>query len=205
MKTQRFYIHLVGGLIPGVILIACVSQSTEDRLSKMGPVHGPSDVNFAVSTTDGNLDLSNTADLARTLGQYRRLNYSESEKVRNLAQKKFDGFVVQEIRNLQPKYEARKRVIRKSSAAPEQVAAQLAKLDREIRQEAVIAVKRRYGSRMAVPVKTRDNKPAVAIATFSGDQAKAPGSAVELSKKPGSTIEHQGKETPVVGSTVNLP
>ncbi len=204
-------------LLAGVCLSACVSQTPEERLANSGPVYGPSEVNYMVNSSGGAIDLKNTVDVAQTLGRYRRLNVGESEAVQRLAQEKFDGFVISEIQNLQPAYASRRREIKQrtqklsSSASPPEVAKiqrdeakSLQKLDSEIRNQAVIAAKRRYGSQIAVPMKTRDNKPVVVVAKIRGDTVSTPTTAVELDRKPGSVIEHEGKRTTVIGNQVTL-
>tara|TARA_R110000850_G_scaffold30303_16_gene83580 strand:- start:140 stop:754 length:615 start_codon:yes stop_codon:yes gene_type:complete len=198
------------------VLAGCVSQTPEERLANMGPVYGPSTINYTVAS-DGAIDLDSAVDVAKTLGRYRRLNVDESETVRRLAQEKFDGFVIKEVRRLQPAYAAKKKEIKLysqnlvASATPAETekirreeALSLDKLNDEIRSQAVIAVRRRYGSQIAVPLKTRDNKPVVAIAKIRGDKVSAPGTAIELDRKPGSVIQHQGQKTAVIGNQVTL-
>ncbi len=199
-----------------VFSAGCVAPSVEERLERQGPVFGRTGVNYVLSSTDGNIDPGRAADVARTIGRYRRLNLSEAEKIQRLAQSKFDGFLLQEVRNLQPKFAAKKRAVRRNSQSraasnPAKTAqikreeeTEIAEIDKAIRAQAIIAVKRRFGSHIAIPLKTRDNKPAVAISKISGDKVQTPDSAIELNKKPGNTIEHQGKKTQVVGSSVPI-
>ena len=99
---------------PPIYSVGCTGTSS-GRNDLLGPVHGRSEVNYVVTSEGGSIEIDNVADVAQKLGRYRRLDYSESEKLRQLAQEKFDGFIVQEIERLRPAYESRRKKIRTQS------------------------------------------------------------------------------------------
>ena len=73
-----------------------------------GSVAGDDRPTRVVVSTDGPVGLGDIAKVAKTVRKYRNLNASEAEILRALAQQKFDGLVVREMKRLERKYEAKK-------------------------------------------------------------------------------------------------
>lgn len=210
MRFPSFLISSAGLVLIFLCGIGC-APTAEERLAREGPVFGRSEVSYVLGS-EGRIELDEATEVAKTIGRYRRLNYSEAEKIRALAQEKFDGFVAREIEILRKEKtftakrkaiekKAQKRTQTKPTAAieiQEEATREILKLEEELRTKAVIAVRRRYGSQIAVRVHAKDNQPAVAITEIRDGTVVRPATILQLDREPGSTVEHEGRPTAVV-------
>jgi hypothetical protein len=236
MKTTPFF-------APGaaaILLAACQTGPVTDSTVNEGPVFGKRDeTTFVAGTDTGEVNLGDLAKIAKTIRKYKRLNASEQEIIRRIAALKLDGFVAGEMQRLAPQFEPRKAAVRQRTSsrvaevrrqataaktAPavveQQVKAvvaesetQLAAIDTEWRQTAMAAVARKYGTDFAVPVRTADNKPVVALASLRGSGVQVASDAYELSISPaqlaaaaaaGGRITHDGRDVAVLDTTATL-
>ena len=94
--------------------LALTSCETVDPTDRGGSVFGPKkgDTTTFVASTDGPVELGNLVKVAKTIRKYKDLNASEAAILQALAQQKFDGMVVREMKILEKKYEAKKKVVR---------------------------------------------------------------------------------------------
>jgi hypothetical protein len=195
----------------------------------MAPVFGQRDVTYIAGTDSTSMPIGQVVSVSETLGVHRRLKTSEAETIRILAQKRYDDFVVAEMRAIESEFAAKKRDVREkattavAAARSEQPASNaalseeklrakersdLAKIDTKWRRSALIRVEEKYGSDLAIPIKSRDNKPVVAIARVRDGKVDAPNKAFELKSrldpKTGKVI-HRGREAAVLDAEVELP
>ncbi|MEM7012493.1 MAG: hypothetical protein AAF585_13535 [Verrucomicrobiota bacterium] len=205
-----------------VVLVSCQTVDPEERLELYQSVYGDSNYSVIVGTDSGSLSLSDVATIGETVGVYKRLNASESEKIRALAQAKLDGFVLTEMKRLQPQVQRKKAAIRRQSAAAikkatteaarEKIriseAAAIQEVEKEWKRSALIQVEKRYGGSLAVPLRTRDQRPAVAIAKFRGGEVIAPKTAHEVSEpvagREDTKLMHNNAQAAVVKGEVDI-
>ena len=212
-----------------LILTACKPLSHEERMRRMAPVFGQRDVTFIAGTDSTSMPIGQVVSVSETLGVHRRLRTSEAETIRILAQKQYDNFVVAEMHAIGSDFEAKKRAVRRKAAAevasarraqpaPSAAASEeklrakersdLAEIDTQWRRSALIRVEEKYGSDLAIPIRSRDNKPVVAIANVKDGKVDAPDKTFELKTqidpKTGKII-HRGREAAVLDTEVELP
>ncbi len=206
-------------------LMSCQPLSPEERMRRMAPVFGQRDVTYVAGTDSGALPIGSVVSVSETLGVHRRLDASEAEILRELAQRRYDDFVVAEMRALKPEFERQKRAVRKRTASrvatarrrpPAAAAAReeqlrdeeqaaLAEIDKRWRRSALIRVEEKYGNDLAIPIKSRDRKPVVAITRVEDGEVKPPDRTFELDRGGGDgTVRHRGREATVIGGEVEL-
>lgn len=190
----------------------CQPTSPEQRLARTGTVFGDSDVSYVVGTDSGSLPLSQVVVVAETLKVYKRLNASESERIRALAQTSFDGFVLGEMRVLAPEFEKQRRQLRSATRRAladtndQTVAARirtaeadsLKEIDQQWKRSALINVTKKYGSDLAVPLRTYDHKPAVAVAKVRDGRVTSPEFSFELSREMNTKIDPSADKPPSI-------
>lgn len=216
-------------LLPGLVLAGCQSGPITDSTLEEGPVFGQRDETRFVAGADGPVGAADLARIAQTIRKYKNLDAGEQEIIRRVASLKLEGLVASEMQRLAPRFEPRKQAVRqrtaqrvaavrkaaaparKPPAAVQQEVAQiesearseLAAIDAEWRSAAVSSVTRRYGSDFALPVKTSDNKPVVALASLKGSGVQVASAAYEVglssaqltaAAAQGGSITHDGRD-----------
>lgn len=212
-------------ILTGLLAFAISSCQTTDpqtRADRYGTVFGDEEYSFVVGSDSASLSIRDVAVIAETIGVYKRLNASESEKIRALAQSKLDGFVLAEMRRLEPqvrrkraavrsKFVAARAVaktpgIRQKIDAEEQVA--LAKIEQEWRRSALKQVERKYGSNLAIPLRTRDRKAAVALTKVKDGKVQPPQTAFEIDGdvvgRGEGSVRHGNVEAKVIDEPVSI-
>lgn len=220
---HRISLDLFVGIFAATLaLSSCQTVDTEKRLELYQSVYGDSNYSIVVGTESGSVSLGDVATIGETVGVYKRLNASESEKIRALAQAKLDGFVLTEMRRLQPQIQRKKAAIRRQTqaaikkattdAAREKIRVQesvaIEQVEQEWKRSALIQVEKRYGGSLAVPLRTRDQRPAVAIAKFRGGEVIAPKTAHEVSKpvagREDGKVKHNNAAAAVVNGEIDI-
>ncbi|MFT5468751.1 MAG: hypothetical protein ACI8UO_003863 [Verrucomicrobiales bacterium] len=223
MILSRFRLKAALSACAGLaVLSGCQTTDPEARLDRYGTVFGDSDYAFVVGANSGSLNLRDVAAIAETIGVYKRLNASESEKIRALAQTKLDGYVLAEMRALEPQARRKKQAIAKKSriaraSAPTEAARQkidaqerasIIRIEQEWRRSALTQVERKYGSDLAIPIRTRDRKPAVALAKVKDGEVQPPKAAYELNGeivgRGAAAVRHGNVEATVIDEPISI-
>jgi|GEM_PF-4987909 len=98
------------------LLASCTTTDPLSELEKTGPVYGKRDsVGYTVTLATGEVKIGNLVRIGETVRKYKRLNASDAEIIRKLAQLKIDGLIVQELNNLKPKFQRKKAQVQKTA------------------------------------------------------------------------------------------
>ena len=172
----------------GLLLTSCATDRTPTA-DLDEPIFGSSHATtYIVAPTDGQVHVSDLAKVARVLRRYKTLDAREKALVQSSVARRLNGLIALEVQTVQPRYEAeRARIAR---LPDRRVAAQQeAALNESIQREATARVLRRLGSLVAVPLKTSDNRSAVAFARIGGAAPEVLADAAEIDKPIASLME----------------
>lgn len=103
-------------IVSALCLASCESGDPVADMEMDAPVYGNAKPTTFTMQADGVIRLKDIAVAGKTIRAARKLNKSETEILRLLAQKKFDGFMVTALEELRPKYEKQKVVVRQETA-----------------------------------------------------------------------------------------
>lgn len=183
--------------------LALTSCETVDPMDRGGSVFGPEKggATIYVASADGPVKVGNLVKVAKTIRKYKNLNASEAQILQALAQQKFDGMVVREMKILEKKYEAKKKVVRaktkkrvdevrrkatvkrKAAAAapPEKRKAIVAEIEKEVVEQ--IAAVEREEVQQVKQIETEHRIEAINVA-----KAKVSGIAVPVKNPEGKQV-----------------
>lgn len=150
--------------------------------------------------------------------KYADLNAAQQERVRRIAQARYEAQLEAEKRALSARYAKRRAEARRKAAeakrqppaqaarAEQQSERELEKIDREWREAAASSVSKKYGSHYAIPVKNPEGKPVVALASIKDGEVQVASSAYEVGGQvaSGSKVRHAGREYAVIDQKVSL-
>jgi hypothetical protein len=143
---------------------------------------------YTLGSTDEVMHARDLAKVARVLRRYKTLEAAERALVKSSVATRLHGLVALEVQRVEVRYRAaRAEIARLPDRA---VAAQRrAELDEAIRREATENVIKRLGNLVAVPLKTSDNRSAVAFARIGGNTIEVAADAGEIDRPIASLIE----------------
>lgn len=152
-----------------MLLLGCAGpRSASTDLD--GPIFGASKPTvITVAPTDELIHATDLAKVAKVVARYKTLDQAERALVKSAVAKRLHGLVALEVQRVEARYRSERASI---SRLPDRAAAtqRMAELDERIRREATAAVIKRLGALVAVPLKTSDNRSAVAFARI-GERA----------------------------------
>ena len=201
-------------LLPGSLMLAALSLGLSSCATRHGdpsdldgPVFGSSrPTTFVVAPADGNVHVRDLAKIARVLRRYKTLDAAERALVKTTVGKRLQGLIAIEVQRIEINYRAQREQI---SRLPDKAVAakRLAELDRTINREAIARVAERLGQFIAVPLKTSDNRSAVAFAKISGTGIEVARDAGEIDLPIAALVDGEGvkTETGRVASYVKTP
>ena len=193
----------------GLGFSSCVTQRG-DPTDLDGPMFGSSHpTTFVIAPADGQVHARDLAKVARVLRRYKTLDAAERALVKTAVGKRLQGLIALEVQRLEVtevKYRVQREQIRRLPDKP-LAARRLAELDATIRREAVARVAARLGNLVAVPLKTSDNRSAVAFAKISCTGIEVAKDAGEIDRPIASLIDGAGVQTAAgqVASYVSAP
>jgi hypothetical protein len=153
------------------------------------PVFGSSHpTTYVVVPTSSVIHAGDLAKAARILRRYKTLEAAERALVKSAVAKRLHGLIALEIQRVEVRHRAERAEI---ARLPDRAAAaqRLAALDETIRREATENVIKRLGNLVAVPLKTSDNRSAVAFARIGGKTIEVAADASEIDRPIASLIE----------------
>jgi hypothetical protein len=168
-----------------LLLASCQTTDPLADLERRGPTFGASDPTQFHVETDGTtpVKIGDLVSAGETIRQYRRLGKDEQEILQALAQKSFDGFVVNALEELRPKYEPKFAAVRQEAQrAVAQVEAekkaQIAQVERSVAPQPP-------APRPAVPAPPAPPKPPAPaqVATLKAEVEQAADQKVAVIKK----------------------
>lgn len=187
-------------------LCSCATQ-TGDPTDLDRPIFGASHpATFIVAPADGRVHATDLAKIARVLRRYKTLDAAERALVKSAVGKRVQGLIALEVQRVEIKYRAQREQIR--LLPDKQIAARrLAELEATIRREALARIAERLGNLVAVPLKTSDNRSAVAFAKITGTGIEVAKDAGEIDRPIASLVDGEGVQTTggQVASFVNAP
>lgn len=111
-------VNLIHKLYIFIILITAFSSCTLsnksrlDRLKKLDPIFGKNDLtSYVVGSQDKEVDLTRISNVASTIRKYRKIKSNEALIIQKLAQKKYNGYVLQELKALNKEFEKKRKII----------------------------------------------------------------------------------------------
>ena len=182
----------------GLGLSSCTTPSG-DPTDLDGPVFGASrPTTFVVAPADGRVRAGDLAKVARVLRRYKTLDAAERALVKSAVGKRLQGIIALEVKRVEVKYRVEREQIRR---LPDKRVAtkRLAELETTIRREALARVTARLGSLVAVPLKTSDNRSAVAFAKIAGTGIEVAQDSGEIDRPLASLIDGEGVQSATGG------
>jgi hypothetical protein len=175
---------------PLAFALASCTTPSGDPTELDQPIFGRSHpTTFVVAPTSETISVRDLATVARVLRRYKTLDAAERALVRSAVAKRLQGMVALEVQRIEPKYRAQREAIRR---LPDRVEAarRWAKIDAEVRSEALARAVNRLTNSVAVPLKTSDNRSAVAFARISaGGEIEVASESSEVDRPISALIE----------------
>lgn len=184
----QFPTRLAGCAAAGLLLASCASQQTAST-DLDAPIFGTSHPTvYHIGTNDDVIHARDLAKVARVLRRYKTLEAAERALVKSSVAKRLHGLIALEIQRVEVRHRAERAEI---ARLPDRAAAtqRLAVLEETIRREATENVIKRLGNLVAVPLKTSDNRSAVAFARIGGKTIEVAADAGEIDRPIASLIE----------------
>lgn len=178
----------------GAGLSSCATRPG-DPTDLDGPIFGSSrPTTFVVAPADGRVHAQDLAKVARVLRRYKTLDAAERALVKTAVGKRLNALIALEVQRVEVKYRAEREQIRRMPDRPA-AAKRLAALDGTIRREAIARVTERLGNLVSVPLKTSDNRSAVAFAKITGTGIEVAKDAGEIDRPIASLVDGEGVQT----------
>ncbi len=158
------------------------------------PIFGDSKpTTYVLAPENQTVHARDLATAARILRRYKTLDAAEKALVRSSVSRRLNGLIALEVRRLErlPQNRSARAAIRKI-ADPRVVAASTARLDAEIRSEAMRVLAQRVGRVIASPVRGSDNRSAVVFSRLEGESIVVQDAAYELDRPIASLTEGAG-------------
>jgi hypothetical protein len=185
-------LQTVGGAITLLFASCATRQAPSTDLDE--PIFGSSHpTTFVVSPNDGVVHGRDLAKVARVLRRYKTLDAAERALVKSSVAKRLNGLIALEVQRVEVRHRTERAEI---ARLPDRAAAatRLAELQATIRREATENVIRRLGNLVAVPLKTSDNRSAVAFARI-GKTIEVAADAGEIDRPIASLVEGEGVQS----------
>jgi len=178
----------------GFLLASCATRQTAST-NLDEPIFGSSPpITYVVAPTDAVVDVEDLAKVARVLRRYKTLEAGERALVKSSVAKRLHGLIAQEVQRVEGHYRAaRAEIFRLPDRA--EAAKRLADLNEMVRREATENVIKRLGNLVAVPLKTSDNRSAVAFAHIGGKTIEVAADAGEVDRPIASLVEGERVQT----------
>ncbi len=195
--------RLLAGSAALLSLVASCATRPATSTDLDEPLFGSSDpTTYIVAPATGAIHVQDLAKVARILRRYKTLEAAERALVKSSVAKRLDGLIALEVQRVEVRYRAARAEI--SGIADRAVASQrLAELNEKIRREATASVIQRLGNLVAVPLKTSDNRSAVAFARIGGETIAVAADAGEIDRPIASLVEGERVQT-AAGQTASF-
>ncbi|HEV7401497.1 MAG TPA: hypothetical protein VGO11_01170 [Chthoniobacteraceae bacterium] len=195
-SARRLPSKLTGCAALGLLLVSCATRQTAST-DLDAPIFGPSHpTTYIVAPTDDVVHARDLAKVARILRRYKTLEAAERALVKSSVAKRLNGLIALEVQRVEVRHRAERAEISRLPDRAE-AAKRLAALNETIRREATENVIKRLGNLVAVPLKTSDNRSAVAFARIGGKTIEVAADAGELDRPIASLIEGERVQTEV--------
>ena len=170
------------------MLASCATRQG-DPTDLDGPMFGGNGrTDFVIAPEADVVNARDLAKVARVLRKYKTLDAAEQALVKMAVSKRLKGIIALEIQRIEPKYRAQREAIRRLPDKAD-AARKMASLDAQIRAEALRSIAARLAE-VAVPLKTSDNRSAVAFARVRGEEVLVAVEASEIDR-PLASLEEQ--------------
>lgn len=183
-----------GRLLPltlAAALAGCAAPA--DRTGDLdAPIFGSAHpTTFVISPESGTVHARDLATVARVLRRYKTLSAAEQALVKSSVARRLNALVALEVHRLVQAQAPERRALQQ---LPDRALAarRLAALDAAVQQEAAERVAQRLGRLLAVPLKTSDNRSAVAYARVGTQGVEIARDADEIDRPIASLVEGEG-------------